>query len=60
MNAGAASATARSCSSCTRTPGSPTAFDDVDRALADPDTVGGRFDVRLDRAGAVTASSKRS
>src|SRR3990170_2105612 len=54
MNAGAASATGEILlflHADTRLP--PTAFDEVDRALADPDTVGGRFDVRLDRAGAV-------
>jgi rSAM/selenodomain-associated transferase 2 len=54
MNAGAASATGAILlflHADTRLP--LTAFDDVDRALADPDTVGGRFDVRLDRAGAV-------
>jgi rSAM/selenodomain-associated transferase 2 len=54
MNAGAVSATGEILlflHADTRLP--PTAFDDVDRALADPDTVGGRFDVRLDRAGAV-------
>ncbi len=54
MNAGAASATGEVLlflHADTRLP--PTAFDDVVHALADPGTVGGRFDVRLDRAGAV-------